>query len=541
MKGVMRNKKTMWLVILCSSMIAIIFCFAGFVWFKSPSFAAIVPDDDLAGGGSSVYKFDDVGYDENLNPTGLRPGDDDYENNTIFYITEDGLGEFATTVDHGCSFEDKKVYLEADIDWEEESFSPIGFGYTFKGTFDGQNHKIYNIIFGGHQDGDTVSSGLFYKLGGSAKIQNLHLDNITCWLEAVSGQVQSGVVNSYGGGIAGIIESNASVTIQNCMITNMTVVYPESTISLVCAGGFVGWVEDPTSVNIINCYLKNMKQEGGSTPLNSHLASMLSIGGNFKLQCSIVRDCVYPFSNMKSYTNTYCYAEPNTTAGLDCSSVGGDRVSIWYYGGADYNNGYPYLRQFIKKWETVEFTAVNGTIPDSIKIPDDDDAKETFSSSTNKILIYNQEVKSEPTGGCHYESVNWTANSVTSYTVTFVPKQLKFKVSKIDGTILKINGANSNGKEFTISCGSEIKLNVTEYAIGNGKCKEVKYTFKDINQSNITISFTIASGYERYYLEEYVVDEKGNEAVISANGTKVHEDMELSVKKEVKSYNTTFE
>ncbi len=54
-----------------------------------------------------------------------------------------------------------KVYLEADIDMASEEWDP----HTFRGVFDGQDHKLYNIV----TSEDNEHTGLFAELFGTVK------------------------------------------------------------------------------------------------------------------------------------------------------------------------------------------------------------------------------------------------------------------------------------------------------------------------------------------------------------------------------------
>ena len=86
----------------------------------------------------------------------------------------------------------------ADIDGEEVSWTPIGNGKLFNGTFDGDGHKIAGLYSNAPESGDQ---GLFGYIGPKGKIQNL-------------GVVDGSVTGRYSvGGIAG---ENLYGTITNC-------------------------------------------------------------------------------------------------------------------------------------------------------------------------------------------------------------------------------------------------------------------------------------------------------------------------------------
>ncbi len=109
----------------------------------------------------------------------------------------------AQLVNGGTNFANKTVKLGEDIDLIGYIWTPIGIGnYSFKGVFDGGNHKITSMNV--HAAG-TSYAGLFgYVLGGTVK--NLR----------VEGSVKyTGGTFGYVGGIVGCCDSSGKVT--NCL------------------------------------------------------------------------------------------------------------------------------------------------------------------------------------------------------------------------------------------------------------------------------------------------------------------------------------
>ena len=109
----------------------------------------------------------------------------------------------AQLVNGGTNFANKTVKLGEDIDLIGYIWTPIGIGnYSFKGVFDGGNHKITSMNV--HAAG-TSYAGLFgYVLGGTVK--NLR----------VEGSVKyTGGTFGYVGGIVGRCDSSGKVT--NCL------------------------------------------------------------------------------------------------------------------------------------------------------------------------------------------------------------------------------------------------------------------------------------------------------------------------------------
>ena len=84
------------------------------------------------------------------------------------------------------NFDGKTFVLEQDIDLGGEAWTPIGnTNNAFKGTFDGQDHTIYNLVVRG---GNENNKGLF-GLTTDGEIKNLVIENAE-----VSGRLYVGVV-----------------------------------------------------------------------------------------------------------------------------------------------------------------------------------------------------------------------------------------------------------------------------------------------------------------------------------------------------------
>ena len=113
------------------------------------------------------------------------------------YVVENAeqLAWVASVVNDGKeSFQGKTIKLAADIDLDNIEWIPIGDGYyPFRGSFDGQNHTIYNLKV----KTDTIYSGFFGWVssrvsGKSLQIKRLKIKNII--LENAK---------NYGGGLIG--------------------------------------------------------------------------------------------------------------------------------------------------------------------------------------------------------------------------------------------------------------------------------------------------------------------------------------------------
>ena len=116
----------------------------------------------------------------------------------------------------------------ADIDLAGESFKPIGYDYSFEGTYDGGYHTISGLYCSA-----TSACGLF------GDIENATVKNIFL----ISPVITS--TNSYAGGIVGYTYSNSKTTIENCVVVNPTLSAKNG------AGALVGYLYGFTCRN---CY-----------------------------------------------------------------------------------------------------------------------------------------------------------------------------------------------------------------------------------------------------------------------------------------------
>jgi hypothetical protein len=103
---------------------------------------------------------------------------------TIYDV--DGLKKFAELVNGGKDFAGETAVLAADIDLAGEEWTPIGTSSNiFKGTFDGQDHTIKNLVVNG---GSESNKGLF-GVTHDGEIKNFVVENAK-----VAGRLNIGVV-----------------------------------------------------------------------------------------------------------------------------------------------------------------------------------------------------------------------------------------------------------------------------------------------------------------------------------------------------------
>lgn len=180
--------------------------------------------------------------------------------------------------------------LTADIDFGgvENAHTPIGPNTTYKynGIFDGQGHRIKNMILNLPQNG----VGFFGYVRGGTIIRNLIIDK-SC---EICGNAQVG-------GIIGGIQTNATtpLTVENC-INEATVIGTTS------AGGIIGAGQSAyPSIKLVNCLntgeitgapataFCSWVNMGGSSVINcvntGIINGMDNAGGKFDYFCNLIR------------------------------------------------------------------------------------------------------------------------------------------------------------------------------------------------------------------------------------------------------------
>ncbi len=174
-----------------------------------------------------------------------------YSEKTEFHIDTFGeLNAFAYFVNSGYTFENKTVYLDADI--PQDFNSVIGNSSNiFKGTFDGQGHTV-NLAL----DNPEYQSG---EIGLFGCAQDAVIKNIT-----VTGMVKAGDDINYAAGVCGFAEN----TIINNCTSNADIT------GTAASGGICASVTDTTIVNCIN---------NGSLQQTNSAGICLDVLGNSKI------------------------------------------------------------------------------------------------------------------------------------------------------------------------------------------------------------------------------------------------------------------
>ncbi len=174
----------------------------------------------------------------------------DYDKATDTITTRDGsyifnvagLKELATQVNNGNKFSGKTIKLLADIDLNNEEWTPIGnSSAVFDGDFDGQNHTISNL-----KVTKNDRAGLFGAIQVGV-VKNVNINNA---------EIKS---NHY----AGALVAWGYVDVDNCHVTNVTVECSpiNSDDNGDKAGALVGWTGEGCS-SITNCTVTNSTVSG---------------------------------------------------------------------------------------------------------------------------------------------------------------------------------------------------------------------------------------------------------------------------------------
>ena len=211
--------------------------------------------------------------------------------------TAEGLAQFAYNVNNGKNYSGQTITLSNDINLSGKEWTPIGSGryYSFRGTFDGNGHKIMGLQVGSEYDPNItlIHIGLFGYLN-SGTIKNVGVDTAIYSEKSGSGHMnwEDDFIT-----IGGLVGTNQSGNINHCYATgNITTLGTAH----VFAGGLVGW--NDKSAAILNSYATvDVTQVGTST-------DNINVGGLVGLSSGDEND-----NDNASIINNY--ATGNVTAG----------------------------------------------------------------------------------------------------------------------------------------------------------------------------------------------------------------------------------
>lgn len=137
--------------------------------------------------------------------------------------TAEELAGVAKKVNEGTSYKGITIKLTVDMDLNSKEWTPIGYGTSnglgviesgkpFEGTFDGNNHTIYNLKITTFSNGglgnENASSGVAFIGHNRGTIKNLTIDNAT-----VEGNHYVAAISGFG----------IDATITNCHVKNANI------------------------------------------------------------------------------------------------------------------------------------------------------------------------------------------------------------------------------------------------------------------------------------------------------------------------------
>ena len=311
----------------------------------------------------------------------------DSYNEEFFIENAAQLAGLAELVNNGNSFYQKTIFLENDIDLAGLEWTPIGTeSYPFEGTFEGQNHVIYNLtinnsfrhsgLFGytryaaigylglknvnitstysggpamaGALAGAQESTSVYYCfMEGSVTTQNndqlptggligLFMSGNVFDCYAISDIFSNSSYSSQAGGLIGTTGwyHNETVYVENCYVISNIVTSGSSTYAY--AGGIVG-VNCATSINILNCFVVD-----SNISSNGYVSTIL--GYNVSGNVVSISSCHHANSTVGSYYNgTQTTADNFRSQDWIVSNLYWDFNDVWTFSD---ESEYPVLQGF---------------------------------------------------------------------------------------------------------------------------------------------------------------------------------------------------
>ena len=249
----------------------------------------------------------------------------DHETDTEYHFTTAeqlaGLAQLVNDKTASVSFKGKTIYLNNDLDLSGFQWTPIGNGSNFvryfAGTFDGQYHKIMNLLH--HSTGDElIRNGLFGVVSDGGTLKNLLVIDadiasndgsllagiLADWVDGgtvencyTSGKIENNVGDKFVGGLIG--QCTWSTQVKGCG-SDATVISTESDEDHVdTVGGLIGqWENSADSSSITDCWF------GGSVSCNNIYSAVGGIlGANFENFSGnkpgvIIKNCIVATKNI---------------------------------------------------------------------------------------------------------------------------------------------------------------------------------------------------------------------------------------------------
>ncbi|MGM9833967.1 MAG: DUF6562 domain-containing protein [Candidatus Limisoma sp.] len=227
---------------------------------------------------------------------------------TYEIFAPEGLQWLAKQVNSNVTFAGKTVVLTGDIDMAGKAFTPIGnlLSYpstTFAGTFDGQNHTIYNLTTADYTPNHAVA-GLFGSTTGT--IKNVTLKNVN-----IRSSHYAGAIVAY--------SSVANVVVENCHVDGGTVTSKAELLSGSYdngdkVGGIAGYIVSGDQIN--GCTIKNLTVQG-----YRDLGGIVGYAAGTVQNCTVGENVTIIVDNENNYKN---YTQPEQ---YNANSIIGRRES----------------------------------------------------------------------------------------------------------------------------------------------------------------------------------------------------------------------
>jgi hypothetical protein len=238
-------------------------------------YAAVLPGTTAAGsfsvqlvsGGGLTWQKSASSAVTVVRKTVISAGDVDSEATFVRHITnKDELYAWGAVMgeEHNVT-----VWLDADIDCASDPW--VGTGATFDGTFEGQDHKIYNLVV--TYDGDNT--GFISRLTGSLNNVIIGSSNGTSW-DNVSCITHNGTsdidADTHYLGLVGRLAGNGNME----GVTNFASIVVAAKNTRAYVGGLVGLIPGGEIVTMTNCtnygsVTNNSTWTGGQTRMGGIL------------------------------------------------------------------------------------------------------------------------------------------------------------------------------------------------------------------------------------------------------------------------------
>ena len=219
--------------------------------------------------------------------------------------------------------------LGTDVDYQSATYTAPGNGEThyFKGTFDGRNHRIYNIKIAGSHSTNNINTGFFNETE-NATIKNLVFGS-------KDGKTYDGVsvISNYTARTAGfeyvglIARARKTTTITN-VVNFSKVTVTSANKSMARVGGICGYLHDDSSIsNCVNYGEVSNNSTGADMDDNLNASMTGGVVGNIQTSVKAISGChnhgkVYSNDMNNHFIGGVFGITVNTIEMTDCDNYG---------------------------------------------------------------------------------------------------------------------------------------------------------------------------------------------------------------------------